>query len=292
MSVLNRWKQKRDNKRQSKEFMKLIISSKRMSLDDMYRGEVELAIEKNPNVFDKEYIKDVSSRYFELEKNFWSIWLVSFAIGAFLTSRLVGGTEVSVLGISIKSVGGIREPLVFLISVISILLSIQTHQLDRMRITMKVYATKFTLGESTDLYSIKYASILPLDLYFPKFTVNLVYGSVLKYLTIAFAISYIAIGFALMLLIGFIGAINAYDIYQNPSFYLYISHSVFYFYFISWLFGVLFVMMYKFPWKHKDYTITNELNDLMNIDKDAHDKRIKEISHQSFINAGLKSPYV
>jgi CBS domain-containing protein len=259
-------------------------------MDKMYEEDARKAITSSSDEFDKDFFKDLASRYYELEKTFWNIQVVYVVIAAFLASRLLGGAEISLFGLSIKSPTSLREPLLFALAILGIITTLQLQQLDKMRYLLKLYSLTRYPGNPR-LYAIKFAHFIPGDLHIPDSPKHMTLSGFGKFVLIIFVVSFVAIYFAVVVASGLVGLINAYDIYQNPSEYKYLSYVTVFLYVLSWFFGAVFMAMNKLPFAYKDYTDVHRLSELRSSNEEEHDRALKKLSHLAFLKAGLKSPH-
>lgn len=286
--MFSRWHWKA---RQARAFARLLRPHKRTSLYALHRIQALRAIREKPHVFDKDFIKDLISRLNDLDKSHWSIWIVSLIITAFLSSNLIGVTEVSLFGLSVRSPLGIREPLLCTLGVLGILLNMQSIQIDRLVAVLDAYAQYYVGLGDAKLYRLKFARLLPDQLPFPD-TQKIIFNNKI-FLTAQFLFLLLLLLFVLCIIfaISIVGFLNVYDLYLHPSANIWLSRFAIGFYLVSWLLSCLILLINKFPWRYRDLSILDELERLRNTDEIEYNKRIRLLSHRAFLAAKIPSPY-
>jgi len=276
--------------KQAKIFSKLLVPTRRFSMNKRYEENAARVIAEKPEEFDKDYFKDLASRYFDLEKSYWNMQLVYIIIAAFLASRLLGGAEISLFGLSIKSPNILREPLLFALTILAMILAMQLQQLDKMRFLLKTYS-HLKCPEIPSLYAAKFAHFVPGELYIPNPDKDLTMGPLGKFILSMFVVLFILMFIAIVCISGIVGFINAYDVYQNPSQYKYLSYATVVFYFLAWIFSAVVMIIDKLPFTYRDYSLVTNLMEMKKDSEEKHSLALKKLSHEAFIKAGLKSPH-
>jgi hypothetical protein len=231
-------------------------------------------------VFSEKYFDDLAKNLHEHEKTIWKIRLVNVAFQIILFIQIFSTPPtLSIIGITVNAAGPLREGLLLIISMMQIVTTILSRDIDDQGDILKISMEKRVPKELWVFAQRRYSKLLGTfpDLLAPEkrwifATTSL---NMLRWLAGSVGVVYVS---GLILLSLFMQGAIVYNVATHPALPWHWTAIVIGFYGVGVLFCFLSEIISKIPLPYRDYSLLMKLAELQEKNPAAHARRIAQIA--------------